>query len=73
MRIIANAVKKYVIIGNALPNRLQRYNKKCKCASIASNIFKNDRLMLLLHRFCTLFYIKDINWIYYGYKPDQQV
>ena len=39
-----------------LPNRLlgfavQRYNKKCKCASIASNIFKNDRLMFLLHGF----------------------
>ena len=30
---------------------LQRYNKKCKCASIASIIFKNDRLMLLLHGF----------------------
>ena len=39
--------KKYVMIGNALPNRPQRYNKKCKCASIVSNIFKNDSLMFL--------------------------
>ena len=30
---------------------LQRYEKKCKCASIVSNIFINDSLMLLLHGF----------------------
>lgn len=65
-------LKKYVILGNALPNRLQRYNKKCKCASIVSNIFKNVRLTFLLHRFCALFCIKDINRIYYGYKPYKQ-
>ena len=30
--------------------RLQRYNKKCKCASIANNIFKKDRLIYLIIR-----------------------
>ena len=30
--------------------RLQRYNKKCKCASIANNIFKKDRLSISLIR-----------------------
>ena len=28
--------------------RLQRYNKKCKCASIANNIFKKDRSIYLI-------------------------
>ena len=28
--------------------RLQRYNKKCKCASIANNIFKKDRTFYLI-------------------------
>ena len=32
-------------------NRLQRYNKKCKCASIASIIFKNDRFIYLIRDF----------------------
>ena len=27
-----NAILKYVVMGNALPNRGQRYNKICKCA-----------------------------------------
>ena len=29
-------------------------------------------MAVLLHRFCALFYIKDINRIYYGYKPYKQ-
>ena len=27
-----NAISKYVVMGNALPNRVQRYNKICRCA-----------------------------------------
>ena len=29
-----NAILKYVVMGNALPNHLQRYEKICRCANI---------------------------------------
>ena len=38
-----NAILKYVVIGNALPNRLQRYDKKCIYASKASIFLQENK------------------------------
>ena len=47
-----NAILKYVVIGNALPNRLQRYDKKCIYASKTSIFLqenKSGKLTSVMH------------------------
>ena len=50
---------------------MQRYYKKCKCASIASIIFKNDRFIYLIRAFALTQVRFNEDAIVLGLKPRQ--